>query len=94
MIRSFKDKETEKVFRGERSKKLPGEIQARARARLVLLNVSGNIGADFKAFGLHPLRGDMKGFHAFDVNDQWRIIFQWEKAANEAYVVGIFDYHH
>ena len=92
MIRSFKDKETEKLFNQKRSK-IPGDIQRVARRKLEHLHAAhalSDLGA-FPGNNLEPLKGDRKGQHSIRVNDQWRICFVWKDT--EAHDVEICDYH-
>lgn len=93
MIRSFKSKETEKVFNRDRSKKLPGDIQQVALRKLKMLNRSQNL-QDLRvppSNRLERLKGDRKGQYSIRINDQWRICFHWERG--DAYDVEIVDYH-
>ena len=93
MIRSFKSKETEKVWNGERSKKLPIEIQKVGRRKLRMLNNSIDIN-DLRippANRLEKLTGNLSEFHSIRINDQWRIIFKWSQG--HAFEVEIVDYH-
>ena len=93
MIRSFKSKETEKVWNGERSKKLPIVVQKVGRRKLRMLNNSIDIN-DLRippANRLEKLSGNLTGFHSIRINDQWRIIFKWSQG--HAYEVEIVDYH-
>lgn len=93
MIISFGTKETEKIWNGERVKKLPNEIQETARRKLRMLNNSQNIG-DLQippSNRLEKLKGSLKDFYSIRVNDQWRIIFRWKKS--NASEVEIVDYH-
>jgi len=93
MIRSFKDVETEKVFNGQRSRKLPPEIQNVARRKLVYLDLAQRL-EDLRvppANQLEALKGERKGQHSIRVNRQWRICFVWR--AGDADYVEIVDYH-
>jgi toxin HigB-1 len=93
MIKEFGDKESEKIWNGIRSKKLPNEILNVARRKLRMINNSQNIN-DLRippANRLEKLKGDMKDYHSIRINNQWRIIFQWKN--NDAYDVKIVDYH-
>ncbi len=93
MIRSFSDSETEKIWHGERSKKLPHPIQHIARRKLRMINNSLNI-QDLRvppANRLEKLKGDLKGYYSIRINDQWRIIFKWKRG--DAFELKIVDYH-
>jgi len=93
MIKSFTDRETEKVWNGEFSSKLPNEIQSVARRKLRMLNNSQSIN-DLRippANRLEKLKGDLIGFHSIRINKQWRIIFRWINKNAEQ--VKIEDYH-
>ena len=93
MIESFASKETEKVFSGLFSKKLPTDIQRSARRRLLFLDNAENL-QDIQAvpgFRLEKLIGDRAGQYCIRINDQWRICFDWIN--NRASNVEIVDYH-
>lgn len=93
MINGFKDRETEKVWRGEVSRKLPGDIQDIARRKLRMINNARTL-KDLRippANRLEPLKGKRKGQHSIRINDQWRICFVW--SGGNAEQVEIADYH-
>jgi toxin HigB-1 len=93
MIISFGTKETEKIWNGERVKRLPNEIQEITRRKLRMLNNAQNI-ADLQippSNRLEKLKGTLKDFYSIRINDQWRIMFKWNKG--NASVVEIVDYH-
>lgn len=93
MIVSFGNIETENIWNGVRVKKLPLIIQNGGRRKLRMLNNSQNL-ADLKippSNRLEKLSGDLKGFYSIRVNQQWRIIFKWNKG--NASDVEIIDYH-
>ncbi|MBI5603431.1 MAG: type II toxin-antitoxin system RelE/ParE family toxin [Deltaproteobacteria bacterium] len=93
MIRSFKYKETEKIFRRTFSRKFPGRIQLTAFRKLRMLNRAMTL-EDLRvppANRLEKLAGDRKGPFSIRINDQWRICFAWKKG--DAYQVEIADYH-
>jgi proteic killer suppression protein len=93
MIKTFKDKETEKLFGRVFSKKLPPPIQHLARRKLIILDAATEIDALRIPPGnrLEALKGDRKGQYSIRINDQWRICFRWE--AEDAFDVEITDYH-
>jgi proteic killer suppression protein len=93
MIQSFGSKETEKVWEGIRSKKLPEEIQHIARRKLRMLNNSIDLNdlTTPPSNKLEKLKGKMKDCYSIRINDQWRIIFIWENG--HSYKVEIIDYH-
>jgi len=93
MIRSFRDKETEKVFNRQYSRRLPQDIQHIAFRKLRMLNRSANI-QDLRvppANRLERLAGRRKGQYSIRINDQWRICFKWREGHAES--VEIVDYH-
>lgn len=93
MIRSFADKESERIWSGRRSRKLPAEIQDRARAKLLLLEVAETLD-DLRnppSNRLHDLKDDRSGQHSISINMQWRICFVWKDG--DAHDVEITDYH-
>lgn len=93
MIRSFADKEAERISSGQRSRKLPSDIQQRAYSRLVLLDAAENIDDLRNPPGnrLHELEGDRAGQHSISINKQWRICFVLKDG--HAHDVKITDYH-
>lgn len=93
MIENFADPETEKVFRGIVSKKLPRDIQKTARRKLLYLHDAENLQDLLAPPGnrLEKLRGDRAGQHSIRINDQWRICFEWHQ--DRAREVEIVDYH-
>jgi proteic killer suppression protein len=93
MIKSFQDKETEKIFNRYSSSKLPQNIQSIARKKLVLLDAVTEI-EDLRVppgNRLEALKGNRKGQHSIRINDQWRICFKWKDG--DSYDVEITDYH-
>ena len=93
MIKSFQEKETEKIWSGQRSRRLPQSIQQIARRKLRMLNNAHTLD-DLRippANRLERLRGDQTGQYSIRINDQWRICFKWK--ASDAYDVEIADYH-
>jgi len=93
MIKSFKSKETEKVFARQRSHKLPQDIQQRAYRKLRMLNNSKDIN-DLRippANRLEKLKGNREGQYSIRINNQWRICFDWYNG--DAANVEIADYH-
>ena len=93
MIVSFRDRETEKVWNGLKSRRLPGDIQAVALRKLRLINAANRID-DLKVppgNRLESLKADRAGQWSIRINDQWRICFRWTEGGAED--VEIVDYH-
>jgi len=93
MILSFGNKDTKKVWEGERVKKMPNEIQEIGRRKLRMLNNSQNL-VDLQippSNKLEKLIGKLKDFYSIRINDQWRIIFKWSNGNSTE--VEIIDYH-
>lgn len=93
MILSFSDAETERIWNGLRSRRLPGDMQVVALRKLRLLNQSRKLGDLRVPPGnrLEALQGRRTGQHSIRINDQWRICFVWE--GHGASDVEIVDYH-
>lgn len=92
MIKSFKDKETEKVFNRNYSKKLPETIQQRALRKLRMIDAAADIDLRVPPGNrLEALSGNREGQHSVRINNQWRICFTW--SGGDAYDVEIVDYH-
>jgi len=93
MINSFKDKEAEKIWKGIVSTKLPFDIQQTARRKLRMINNSQNIN-DLRippANRLEKLQGDLKSKYSVRINNQWRIVFNWDGGNGSD--IEIVDYH-
>lgn len=93
MIKSFADKETEKIFHQYFSKKLPQNIQHIALRKLIMIDNANNIN-DLKIppnNKLEALKGDRKGQFSIRINDQYRICFN--NINDIFYNVEITDYH-
>lgn len=93
MIRSFASKETESIWQGQRSRRLPGDIQDRALRKLRQLDASRIVDDLRNPPGnrLEMLKGARAGQWSIRINEQWRLCFHWEKG--EAHDVEITDYH-
>lgn len=93
MIQSFACKETERIWSGRRSRKLPADIQGRALGKLALINRAKTID-DLRnppSNRLHTLTDDREGQHSISINMKWRICFFWNDG--EVQGVEIVDYH-
>lgn len=92
MIRSFRCKETEKLFQRQRSRRFDS-FAAAARRKLRMLDDAETL-ADVAAVPgnrLEALSGDRNGQHSVRINDQWRICFRWRAGAADS--VEIAGYH-
>lgn len=92
VIRSFACAETEKMWHGQRSRKLPSEIQQVARRKLRMLN-SAHMLDDLRIppnNRLEKLKGNRAGQYSIRINDQWRLCFDWSDGCEN---VEIVDYH-
>lgn len=93
MLISFGTKETEKIWLGERVKRIPNQIQEISRRKLRMINNAVDLN-DLKippANRLEKLSGNLKTFYSIRINDQWRIIFKW--SSGNALEVEVIDYH-
>lgn len=93
MIRSFADTETETVWSGRRSKKLPPDMQAVALRKLRMVN-QARVLADLRippGNRLEALKGSRSDQHSIRINGQWRICFIWHDGGPSH--VEIVDYH-
>ena len=92
-MKRFIDKDAERIFRGNRARRLPFDIQRRARMRLQRVLAARDL-SDLRlppSHHLEALRGDRAGQHSIRINDQWRVCFRWtEQGAVE---IEITDYH-
>ena len=93
MIQSFRCTETENIYQGNGSRKLPTQIQQVARRNLRMLAAAVTL-ADLRsppANRLEALRGNRQGEHSIRINDQWRVCFIWTEHGPDK--VEIVDYH-
>ena len=93
MIAGFASKETEKIWNGFKSLKLPEDIQISARKKLRMLNNARDLN-DLKIppnNRLEVLKGNRAGSYSIRINSQWRICFQWDNG--NVSKVEITDYH-
>jgi len=93
VIDSFACAETEMIFSGLRSRRLPSNIQQVARRKLVYLNEAKEL-SDLRSppgNRLEALRGNRKGQYSIRINQQWRLCFIWKDGM--ALNVEIVDYH-
>jgi proteic killer suppression protein len=93
VIKNFRDKESEKIFRREFSRRLPQDIQRQAMKKLWMLDAAEALD-DLRippANHLEALKGERRGQHSIRINQQWRICFVW--ADGLAKDVEIVDYH-
>jgi len=93
LIRSFADSETERVFAGGRSRKLPSDIQQTARRKLFQLDVAERLDDMRNPAGnrLEQLKGFDPPRYSIRVNRQWRLCFGWSDGGADD--VGVEDYH-
>jgi len=93
MIISFGDKNTKKIWDGDRVKSFSTEIQEIARRKLRMLNNSQDLNDLMipPSNRLEKLKGNLKEFYSIRINNQWRIIFKWNNGNAEQ--VEIIDYH-
>jgi proteic killer suppression protein len=93
MIKNFNDKETEKIYNREYSKKLPQDIQRIAMKKLWMIDAAPDINSLRVPPGnrLELLHGNREGQYSIRINDQWRICFKWQEG--NSYNVEIVDYH-
>ena len=93
MIWSFRDRETEKVFRREGTRKLPPDVQRMAQRKLAILDAAESL-QDLRlppGNRLEKLSGRREGQRSIRINDQWRVCFHWSDG--DARDVEIVDYH-
>jgi proteic killer suppression protein len=93
MIRAFANDETEKIWNGERSRKLPRDMQDRAlvRSECSTRRRLSTTSATRPGNRLHALKDDRAGQHSISINMQWRICFVWRDGGADG--VEITDYH-
>jgi proteic killer suppression protein len=93
VIKSFADRDTERLFRRERVRRYPAALQRPMLRKLVAVDAAEAL-EDLKVppgNRLEKLKGDRAGQYSVRVNDQWRICFRW--ADGNAHAVELVDYH-
>lgn len=93
MIRSFRNRETERIYQRETSRRFSASVVVTALRKLLILDGAESL-YDLRVppgNRLEALRGDRQGQYSIRVNDQWRICFRWSEG--DAYDVEITDYH-
>lgn len=93
MIRSFADKETERLFATGKTRRFPQDIVRRALSRLGYLDLA-TCAEDLReplSNRLEALSGDRTGQWSIRINDQWRLCFRFD--SGHAFDVEIVDYH-
>jgi proteic killer suppression protein len=93
MIASFRDTETENLWRSGSSRRLPADVHRRAFKKLAILNAVVTLDNLSVPPGnrLESLRGDRAGQHAIRINDRYRICFVWREG--NAFDVEVVDHH-
>ncbi len=93
MIASFRDPETEGLWRSGKSRRLPPDLHRRAFKKLAILNAAVALDNLKVPPGncLEALQGDRAGQHSIRINNQYRVCFEWREG--NAYAVEIVDYH-
>lgn len=93
MIKSFRDADTERLWKEEPTRRIPADLRKAALRKLQMLNAAGALSDLAVPPGnrLERLRGDRQGQHSIRINDQYRVCFEWREG--NAYQVEITDYH-
>jgi proteic killer suppression protein len=93
VIKSFRDRGTERLFARHPPRRFGAELQRVALRKLRMLDAAQSL-EDLRVppgNRLERLRGDRSGQHSIRINDQWRICFRWR--GSDAHDVEIVDYH-
>jgi toxin HigB-1 len=95
VIRSFRDKDTARIFAGRRPKRIPQEILERTEAKLAVLDQAESVTELRKppSNRLHKLSGDRAGQWAIRINAQWRICFEFDEEAGDAEAVEVSKHY-
>jgi toxin HigB-1 len=93
MIKSFNNKETEKIFNRDYSRRYPPDIQRVAMKKLWMIDAAPDLNSLQIPPGnrLEALKGNREAMFSIRINNQWRICFRWMDG--DAYDVEIVDYH-
>lgn len=93
MIRTFRDRDTARLFDREPVRRWSGDLQRVALRKLRMLDAAAGLDDLRVPPGnrLERLKGERAAQYSIRINDQWRICFRWEQC--DAYDVEIVDYH-
>jgi proteic killer suppression protein len=92
LIKSYRHKSLRKFHESGETKGIKAQQIKRIQIILTRLEAAADASdMDLPGLRLHPLKGEMKGFHAVDVSGNWRLVFRFE--AGDAYDVDLVDYH-
>lgn len=91
MIRSIRDRETNRIFHGLRSKRIPDVVRRRGQRKLLMLHAAASLEDMRIPPGNHLEKLASDGTYSIRINDQWRVCFVWRDC--HAYDVEIVDYH-
>jgi proteic killer suppression protein len=93
VIKSFRDGETERLWKEQRTRRIPADLRKPALKKLQMLNAATALADRLVPPGnrLERLHGDREGQHSIRINDQYRVCFEWRES--NAYNVEITDYH-
>ncbi|MGH3693156.1 MAG: type II toxin-antitoxin system RelE/ParE family toxin [Pseudonocardiaceae bacterium] len=93
MLRSFRDKDTERVWQRQRPRRLDENTQRMVLRKLLILDAADALADLLVPPGnrLEKLRGDRADTYSIRINRQWRICFRWTAAGPED--IEIVDYH-
>ena len=92
MIKTFKSKALERLFKEGTSKGIPSDLEKKLRIRLEVIDSSEALNdINLPGYKLHELKGDRQGTWSIKVSKNWRITFRFEEGA--AYDINLEDYH-
>ncbi|MDE2687360.1 MAG: type II toxin-antitoxin system RelE/ParE family toxin [Chloroflexota bacterium] len=89
----FRNRDTERLFNGELSRRLPPDIQKRARIRVQRVAAVRSLVslANPRSNRLEALQGNRRGQYSIRIIDQWRVYFRWTQSG--ATEIEVTDYH-
>lgn len=92
MIQSIRHKGLRRLYENDESRGVNPEHVEKLRDILARLDAAATVSdMDLPGFGLHPLKGDLKGLWAVTVRANWRVVFRIEKG--DAADIDLVDYH-
>ena len=94
-LTGFRHKGLRQLYEDDNAKGVPATMADKLCKLLLALETADNLEQMrlFPGWKLHPLKGDLKGFWSLTVTGNWRLVFRYTRAENQASDIDLIDYH-